>query len=148
MSTVCGAKCEECGLKDNCQGCEKTNGKPFGGDCLTAQCFHKGGCEYFAEYKNKLIEEFNALGVQNMPKIDSLFSLAGFYVNLAYPLPSGEKGKLLDDKKIYLGNQVPAGQDGRCYGLVGGADFLLVAEYGENGSDPELVIYKKRDLSE
>lgn len=56
--------------------------------------------------------------------------------------------KLLDDNTVYLGNQVCcAFDDGdreKCFGLVAGMDFLLVAEYGENCADPELVVYKKR----
>lgn len=32
----------------------------------------------------------------------------------------------------------------RCFGLVAGLDFILVSEYGENCSNPEIVIYKRR----
>ena len=36
------------------------------------------------------------------------------------------------------------GELGKCFGLVAGMDFLLVAEFGENGAAPELVLFKKR----
>ena len=36
-----------------------------------------------------------------------------------------------------------AGSD-RYYGLVADNDYLLVCEYGCNGSDPEIVVYRKR----
>ena len=70
------------------------------------------------------------------------------FVNLAYPMPNGKTVKLLDDNEIYLGNQVESEfNDGnilKCFGLVAGMDFVLVCEYGENCSDPEIVVYKKR----
>jgi len=51
----------------------------------------------------------------------------------------------LEDDNIYLGNQLECEfGEGRCFGIVTGPEFLLVCTYGENGTDPELVIYKKR----
>ena len=77
-----------------------------------------------------------------MPLADGLWELAGFYVNLAYPLPSGKTVKLLDDKKIYLGAQIEG--DGTCFGVIADTAFILICSYGLNGSDPELLLYKKR----
>jgi len=83
-----------------------------------------------------------------MPVIDELYAINGSYVNIAYPMPIGCEVKLLRDKQIYLCNQVECefndGELTRCFGLVTGMDFILVAEYGENGSHPELILYKKR----
>ena len=79
-----------------------------------------------------------------MPKITELYCLAGSYVNLAYPMPSGNNIKLLDDKNIYLGAQVEHKCIDRCFGVVAGMDFLLVCEYGEGGTNPELIAYVKR----
>ena len=83
-----------------------------------------------------------------MPKIDDLYPINGAYVNLAYPMPNGKNVKLLDDSDIYLGNQVECefndGELIKCYGLVAGLDFILVSEYGENCSSPEIIVYKKR----
>ena len=49
---------------------------------------------------------------------------------------------------LYLGNQVECefsdGTNQRCFGLVAGMDFLLVCEYGENGAEPEIVVYLRR----
>ena len=92
----------------------------------------------------RLIEEFNALGITDMPQITTLCELSGSFVNLEYTFPSGEKVKLLDDNKVYLGYQVEKEDSERCYGLVGDENILLVCEYGCNGSDPELIVYKKR----
>jgi hypothetical protein len=58
-------------------------------------------------------------------------------------MPDGSSVKFLDDNATYLGNQLE-GTDGRCFGVLANADFLLVSTYGENGSDPELILYKKR----
>ena len=69
----------------------------------------------------------------------------GKYVNLEYPLTSGGTVKFLDDNSMYLGNQVECElHKGRCYGMVACVDFLLVCEYGENGADPEVVLYMRR----
>ena len=59
------------------------------------------------------------------------------------PMPGGQAAKMLEDGKVYLGNQLEAGGD-RCYGLAADQDILLVCTYGEGGSDPELILYKKR----
>lgn len=144
MSTLCGANCNECGFKANCKGCQETCGKPFGGKCIAAEYIKVGGKSAFEEFKNQIISEFNALNVEGMPKITELYCLCGSFVNLEYPLPSGGAVKFLDDKNIYLGTQVDCEFVDRCFGLVAGMDFLLVCEYGENGTNPEIVVYKRR----
>lgn len=147
---ICGADCENCGYGKNsgCAGCAESKGCPFGKPCFIAKYINMGGEESFKLFKEKLTEEFNALNIPGMPKISDLFPLNGAYVNLAYPMPNGKAVKLLDDKEIYLCNQVECefnvGELIRCYGLVAGMDFLLVSEYGENCTDPEIIVYKKR----
>ena len=121
-----------------------TNGQPFHNECVTAECYKAGGEECFISYKNKIIEEFNALGIAGMPTITTLCQLNGAFVNLEYLLPNGKKIKLLEDSKIYLGYQVEKTNSDRCYGLVADREHLLVCEYGSNGEKPEIVVYKKR----
>ena len=104
-----------------------------------------GGDENFKEFKQQIIREFNALHVEGMPEVKTLNFLVGGYINLEYTLPNGEKVKFLDDSATYLGNQLECEfEGGRCFGIAANMDFLLVCTYGENGEDPELVIYKKR----
>lgn len=83
-----------------------------------------------------------------MPKINELFPLNGSFVNLEYPLLNGGNVKFLNDDEIYLGNQVECefndGEVNRCFGLVANMNFLLVSEYGEDGINPKIVIYKRR----
>lgn len=99
----------------------------------------------FEQFKRQLIGEINALGIEGMPTLESLNALAGEYVNLEYRLPSGARVKFLDDRVTYLGNQLesPFGGD-RCFGVVACMEFILICTYGCGGSDPELVLYKKR----
>ena len=150
MESICGADCSNCGYgkNNNCKGCNATNGCPFGKECFIAKYILTGGKDNFEAFKNQLIDEFNLLNILGMPKIKELFSLNGAFVNLEYPLPNGKYIKLLEDNNIYLGNQVECefndGENVRCFGLVANMDFLLVSEYGENGIDPEIIIYKKR----
>lgn len=144
MKTICGIDCTGCRWKESCMGCTETNGSPFGGECVVAECYKTDGENCFIAYKDRLIEEFNALGIADMPLITDLCQLNGAYVNLEYVLPNGEKVKLLDDSQIYLGYQVEKHNSDRCYGLVADNNYLLVCEYGCNGTEPEIIIYKKR----
>lgn len=81
---------------------------------------------------------------QSWLKVCSSSGLTDSYVNLEYTLPNGEKIKLLDDTKIYLGCQAEKVNSDRCYGFVADNDYLLLCEYGCNGAETEIVIYKKR----
>ncbi len=99
----------------------------------------------FEAFKRQLIDEINALSVEGMPSVEKLNALVGSYVNLAYPLPGGMRAKFLDDRTTYLGNQLESERgDGRCFGVLANAEFILICTYAEGGADPELVLYKKR----
>ena len=53
--------------------------------------------------------------------------------------------KFLDDNTTYLGNQLePEFGGDRCFGVLANMDFILICTYGDGGTDPELVLYKKR----
>lgn len=99
----------------------------------------------FEEFKQKLIGEINALQIAGMPKLEKLNALVGSYVNLAYTLPNGSKVKFIDDHATYLGNQLTSETDAsRCFGILANMEFIMICTYGENGADPELLLYKKR----
>ena len=143
MSTICGAQCEGCHFKANCHGCTETCGRPFGGPCIAAEYIKACGKEKYAEFKQNLLNEINALlQTNNIPPADVLHELPGFFVNLPYPRPSGETVKFLDDKNVYLGTQIEA-SDG-CYGVIADQHFILVCSYKINGTEPKLIAYKKR----
>lgn len=145
MSSLCGAKCEACNLADSCKGCAATCGKPFGGSCIAAEYIKLGGKEKYLEFKENLKDEINLLlNTLNIPRTENLFELSGAFVNLAYPIPSGKTVKLLDDTEVYLGCQIEFGNMGVCYGVVANSTFILVCSYSQNGSEPELICYKKR----
>lgn len=144
LASICGVDCcSECNIKSECGGCIKTDGHPFGGECIAAECIKKGGFDEFIRLKNTLIDEFNSLGVKNL-QIKELNLLNGFYVNLEYQLINGQSVKFLEDNKVYLGNQIEKPDSDRCYGIVADDKYLLVCEYGCNGDDPQIIIYKKR----
>ena len=99
----------------------------------------------FEQFKQQLISEINALHVEGMPKVEKLNALVGQFVNLEYPLPSGEKAKFLNDQTTYLGNQLESEFGGeRCFGVLANMDFILICTYEAEGKNPELVLYKKR----
>lgn len=144
MLSICGADCcTECGRKDECGGCVKTGGHPFGGKCFAAECIKRGGFEEFKSIKKALTEEFNALGIKDL-EVKDLNLLNGFYVNLEYPLPNGQSVKFLEDNNVYWGNQIEIPGSDRCYGIVADDNYLLVCEYGCGGTEPEIILYRKR----
>lgn len=136
--TYCGIDCcENCVRFSECGGCEKCAGHPFGGSCIAERN------RDFSALKQQLIEEINALGINGLI-VDDLNLLSGEYVNLDYPLSNGTTVRFLNDKDIYLGNQIERQDSDRCYGVVADEMFILVCEYGCNGADPVIVLYKRR----
>ena len=150
MKAICGANCSECELYKNskCQGCKKTNGCPFGKKCFIAKYIEIGGQASFNKLKEELINEFNSLPIEGLPKITELYPLHGSFVNLEYPLPNNKLVKFLHDDETYLGNQVESIYNNDelkvCFGLIANMNFLMVCTYEENGQNPEIIIYKKR----
>lgn len=145
---VCGLDCSECEGKDNCEGCGV-----LGKNCMIAACCKSKGqerCEDFfkpdgtCSLKEQLLLEIRDLGIEDMEEVTTLYALKGSFVNLEYLLPGGQKVKFWEEDKIYLGNQVGKKGSDRCYGLTADETYLLVCEYGENGSDPEIVVFKRR----
>ncbi len=136
--TYCGNNCcDYCSRLSECGGCEKCAGHPFGGNCIAERNRN------FPELKYQLIEEINALCIDGLIVTD-LNLLTGEYVNLEYPLSNGTTVRFLNSKDIYLGNQVERHDSERCYGVAADERFILVCEYGCNGANPEIVIYKRR----
>ena len=94
--------------------------------------------------KQMLIEEVNALNIKDMPTIDNLFVLQGSFINQEYKI-NGNSVKLLDDNASYWGNQVEKlGAEDRCFGIACDEHYILVSEYGKDGADAEIVVFKKR----
>ena len=54
MASICGMDCcKECSRKEECGGCQKVKGHPFGkGTCIAAECIKRGGIEEFFHFKN------------------------------------------------------------------------------------------------
>ena len=62
LKTFCGADCGQCGLKDECAGCAPTNGRPFGGACIVAECCIEKGCGLTADENHLLVCEYGEGG--------------------------------------------------------------------------------------
>lgn len=144
MNNLCGADCSRCHL-EGCKGCGETGGSPFGGRCVAAEYIKTGGLEAYREFRDGLLGEVNALLANlEIGETPALYELAGASVNLEYVLPSGQKVKFLDDKNVYLGCQISLADRGVCYGVVADGGFILVCGYSVDGSQPEVVLYKRR----
>lgn len=145
--SICGADCARCPSEEVCPGCAETRGCPFGKQCFLAQYILTEGMECYLAFREKLMDEVNALAIDGMEPITALYPLVGSFVNLEYPLPSGERVKFLRDDEVYLGAQVQdLGDDSgkTCFGVIARENFLLVCRYGENADDPQLVAYRSR----
>ena len=77
MESICGANCSECELFKNskCKGCKETNCCPFGKKCWIAKYIEIGGKDSFEAIKKELINEFNSLNIEGMPKLEELYPL-------------------------------------------------------------------------
>ncbi len=93
--------------------------------------------------KEELIQKFNELGIEDMAEVTELNELRGDFINLEYNLPSGQRIKLWDDSKLYYGAEICKKNSERCYGLAADDRYLLVCEYGDGGSDAEIVLLKR-----
>ncbi len=93
--------------------------------------------------KEQLIKEFNNLGISDMEIVTDLYEGKGDFVNLEFPLPGGQIVKLWDDEKTYFINQIEKKGTSRCYGLTADEKHLLVCEYGEGGSDSQIILFKR-----
>lgn len=93
--------------------------------------------------KEQLIKEFNKLGIADMVEVKEMHEGKGNFVNLNFTLPGGQAVKFWDDDKTYYINQLEKKDSARCYGLVADEKYLLVCEYGDGGSDAEIVVFKR-----
>ncbi len=148
MTAKCGADCSACGfgMSRGCKGCEASRGCPFGKQCFIEKIISLGGKEAYSQLVSDLTEQINAIGFPGMIPVQGLVPLVGGFVNLPYRLPGGETVKFLEDDRIYLGAQTGCEFDDglhRCFGVVTDTAFVLISSYGENGADPELVLYRK-----
>ena len=91
--------------------------------------------------KKVFIDEVNSLGIAEL-HVDNLYALPGSFINQAYSI-NGNEVKLLDDSATYWGTQVQKA-DGRCYGVACDERYILVSEYGMDGADAEIVLFKRR----
>lgn len=142
-STLCGQNwCDPCEKKSECGGCEACGASPCGGHCLAADLVRNGGRDELQAQKASLIAEINALGFEDL-QLDDLYCLSGFIGNLTYSL-FGKSIQFLNDNDVYFGAQVVRPNHARCYGIMADSQHILICEYGENGSDPKLLLLKNR----
>ncbi len=93
--------------------------------------------------QEELIRKFNELKIEDMGEVVRLYELKGDFINLECRLPNGGKAKILDDGKMYYGAEICKDGSDRCYGLAADERQLVVYEYGDAGTDAELVVWKR-----
>lgn len=134
------ARCEKSSLKNSCFA----KGE-FVGTCIAEKFLSMGGNKNYSEFKSKLVSEINFyLKAEKIPEISELFEIPGEYINLKYPLESGEKTAFLRNDTVFFGNRIEFADLGVCFGAESFAGFILICSCGRDGSDPELILYKRR----
>lgn len=91
-----------------------------------------------------VIDEINALHIPGMPQVTELYALWGAIINLPYPLPNGDVVRFWDDNTLYLGTQLPCDDGCHCFGVGASDEYILISRYGENGANPEIVLFTRR----
>lgn len=145
MKGLCGADCDNCRNKKICKGCEASCGRPFGGFCYAYKLIHEGGIEHFEKTKAEIMAQVNGLGIEGMPEVKELFCLNGSFVNLEYTMDNGKQVSFLNDNDVYLGCQLEKDEN-RCFGVAAGRAFIIVCEYGKNGSNARLIAFIRRSF--
>lgn len=139
--SICGIDCDACFMKDKCRGCVETLGCPFGKECVCAYAL-RSDPDGLMKLKADLLTELHSLGIPELSEVADLNALKGSFINLSFLLPGGDVVRFFDDDKIYLGTQVEK-KDGHCIGVAADEKHLLVCEYGTDGTNPELLLFKK-----
>jgi len=104
-----------------------------------------GGEEAYNAFKQKLMDEVNALAVEGMPKVTELRRISGSTVDPMLRLPSGEQVRFLSAERSYLGAKLPSEFGGeRLFFVVADMDFILIFTAEADVSHAEPVIYKQR----
>lgn len=80
-----------------------------------------------------------------MDEVTDLNALKGSFINLEYTLSNGQTVIFWNDNKIYLENQLCKKDSDRCYGLAADEKYFMVCEYGEYGSQAEIVVFKVKN---
>ncbi len=93
--------------------------------------------------QNRLLQEIHNLGIAELKAVQSLNLLDGSYLNLECEWPNGKTGRILDDAQKYYACQVEIPGCEKCCGVVANAHMIAVYRYGCNGTDAELILWKR-----
>ena len=95
------------------------------------------------EYQERILAKLYTLGIEELCSVKTLNLLGGDYINLECSLPNGKIGKILDDNKLYLANQVEENGTDKCFGIAADENQIAVFKYGCDGVDAELIMWVK-----
>ena len=104
-----------------------------------------GGAEAFAQYKQTLMDEFNDLHIDGMPKVEKLNALVGrIYQPCIHRLPNGKTVKFLDVRRPTSATSwnVKFGGD-RCFGIAAIWIFCWSAPMGKTVKTRSWSFYRR-----
>ncbi len=118
----------------------------FGPAQKAVKCIQKGK-EKADAFKYRAAKPFAAgnpqFGIAELKTVQSLDRLDGSYLNLECEWPNGKTGRILDDAQKYYACQVEISGSEKCYGVAANAHMIAVYRYGCNGTDAELILWKR-----
>ena len=149
--SYCGVDCKKCYKNQECEGCIASGGKPFGGECVIAECCKKNaghkdcGPAYVCDcyLKQLVIGVMHNCGIDDLKNYDFIFEVPGFLLNLECKYPDGSIRRPFDDKKIYISGQYRQSDSDRRYTAVADKDNFWLIEHDENGSNAVLIVNKR-----
>lgn len=151
QDSYCGVDCAKCYKNQECAGCMSSGGKPFGGECVIAECCKKNkdtsncGLAYFSEcqLKKSVIGEMRQCGIEGINCYKLIYEVPGFLINMECKFPDGSIRRPFVDNKIYISGQYRIPDNERRYTAVADKDEFWLIEHDENGSNAVIIANKK-----
>ena len=145
--SYCGVDCSKCYKNAECAGCISSGGRPFGDDCVIAQCCKKntGKSKCYSAYfsqcyiKRAVMREIRKCGIAGLCNYKYIYEAPGFLLNLDCKYPDGSIKKPFVDNKVYISGQYKITGYERRYTVVADNEQYWLIEHDENGSNAVLI---------
>ena len=148
--SYCFMNCRKCSKRIYCAGCYESGGRPFGGECVIAECCKKHNEGYKCGYpatgcklKYKVMTEMKKSGVTDLHPFNLIFEMPGKFININYKHPDGSVKRPFDDTKVYIWGQYKLPNRSRIYTIIADSENLWIADYDENGDNAEILEHRK-----
>ena len=149
--SYCGVDCSKCFKRSECNGCVVSGGKPFGGECVIAECCKQNntngecGCSFCCRcrLKRRVLDEVRNCDIEELHVFNFIYEIPGTFINVDYTFPDGEVRKPFDVTKVYIWGQYKTPGRDRTYSIIADSENIWIADHEENGSDAYIMRHWK-----